>query len=177
MKKNNFASSVLFVLSLVVFITGLIIGALFIFALHIAITIWILSVVLWAILYGIAELLELLQGISDELHRTNQRLDSLEQVDEEPVQSDQGPSSILTILGYTENYLDNPEVEVLMDGEIIGRVKHKGTLIIEVKKDCDLLFSVMMKYTEIHVFKDKTKVLQVSMAYKTLSVKNVSETL
>lgn len=177
MKKNNFASSVLFVLSLVVFITGLIIGALFIFAYHIAITIWLLTVVLWAILYGIAELLELLQGISDVLYRTNQRLDSLEQVDEAPTHSDQGPSSILTILGYTENYLDNPEVDVLMDGEIIGSVKHKGTLIIEIKKDCELQFSVMMKHKEIYVFKDKTKTLQVSMAYKTLSVKEVSEAL
>jgi hypothetical protein len=173
MNKNNFASSVLFGLSLVVFLGGLILGAFFIFALQIAIIIWILTVIFWALLYGVAELLGLLQSISDDLKSTQQRLNAIEHPHQESEINDE-PNSILIIHGYTEAYLDNPDVTVSIDGEIIGELKHKGTLQIDIKKDCDLQFTMMMKQREIHVIKGQTTALQVSMAYKTLSVKDIS---
>jgi predicted membrane protein len=175
MNKNNFASSVLFILSLVVFLGGLILGAFFIFALQIAIIIWILTVIFWALLYGVAELLGLLQSISDDLKSTQLRLNAIEHPHKESDVTDEEPSAILIIHGYTESYLDNPDVIVSIDGEILGNLKHKGTLEIDIKKDCDLQFSMMMKQKEIHVIKGQTTTLQVSMAYKTLSVKDSSE--
>ncbi|NTW96420.1 MAG: hypothetical protein HGB31_07385 [Erysipelotrichaceae bacterium] len=175
MNKNNFASSLLFGLSLVVFIVGLFLGALFYFAIHIAVIIWILTIVLWALLYGVAELLGLVQSISDDLKSTQQRLSAIEHPHQESESFDEEPSSTLIIHGYTESYLDNPDVTVSIDGENIGEVKHKGTLQIEIKKDCDLQFNMMMKQREIHVVKGKTTDLQLSMAYKTLSVKDITD--
>jgi energy-coupling factor transporter transmembrane protein EcfT len=178
MKQSNFAISVLFLLSLVVLFVGLVLGA-FYFTLFFpkGLLIWLITLVAWALLYGLAEALTLLQGLKKELHESNVIFKKPEETNVDEANPDGEMGSTLILYGYTENYLDNPEVIVTMNGEFIGELKHKGILVIEIKKDCDLNFSVMMKNRDFHVLKGSTKALQVSMAYKTLSVKDISETI
>jgi len=162
MKQSNFAISVLVSLSLVVLFIGLVLGA-FYFTLFfpIGLVIWLMTLVVWALLYGLAEALTLLQGLSKELHESNVILKKPDESNFEEETSDGEMGSTLTLYGYTENYLDNPEVVVTMNGEAIGELKHKGILVLEIKKDCDLNFSVMMKNRDFHVIKNTTKALQV----------------
>ena len=75
----------------------------------------------------------------------------------------------VTVLGYTEPFAANPDVNIYKNDELIGYVGRGGRIVLEVDEPCELVFKCSIRSAKCMVTSDTYVVLSFNRTTGSLS--------
>ncbi len=65
--------------------------------------------------------------------------------------SNQLKAKVITIHGYTQWFAINPDIKVLLNGQLVGKVGKGGTLQVNIESPCQMKFECNLRSTNLNV--------------------------
>lgn len=75
----------------------------------------------------------------------------------------------VTVLGYTEQFASNPDVNIYKNGELVGYVGRGGRIVLEIDEPCELVFKCSIRSAKCTITSDTYVVISFNRATGSLS--------